>query len=50
LGGMDRVLANIGFGHRLSHEEMDAIFDELRNDSGEISVQKSSAFTFHFLP
>jgi hypothetical protein len=40
LDGMQRVLANIGAAHVLSHGEMKVIFEELGNDAGEIHVQR----------
>jgi hypothetical protein len=36
---MQRVLANIGLSHRLSEQEIKAIFEEIGNECGEISSQ-----------
>jgi Ca2+-binding EF-hand superfamily protein len=40
LDGMQRVLTNIGAQNRLSADEMNVIFKELGNETGEIPMQR----------
>lgn len=43
LGGMERVLANIGAGNKISSSEINTIFQELGNGSGEIPATRFSS-------
>ncbi|GAX15082.1 hypothetical protein FisN_12Lh220 [Fistulifera solaris] len=43
VGGMERVLSNIGATNKISSTEINTIFQELGNGTGEISINRFSS-------